>query len=195
MWTRMRNATLPLLLITALIAAPSCIFDPKPNDDPPPPVRVEWPDLTNRDDVAKTIVLCYENPQNSESMVRYEGLLHSQYFFAFDPDDVDPEIGPIMTKALDVVSTAWIFENQTLLYLSVDPEDGGSWEQYPEINGEPCENCWSGRRQYSIRAQFGDDGTIYQSTEGAAAVTIIVAPDEDNPSKWVLRAMYDEYNR
>jgi hypothetical protein len=32
------------------------------------------------------------------------------------------------------------------------------------------------------------------STPGSAAVTIIVAPDESDSNKWVLRALFDEYN-
>lgn len=194
MWIRMRNATLPLLLIAALIAAPSCIFDPKPSDDPPVKKPVEWPDMTNRDHVIKTIVLCYENPTLNESMTRYEGLLHSQYFFAFDEADIDPELGPILPRALDIESTAWLFDNQTLLELTVAPEEGGTWEEYPEINGEPCTGCWAGERDYTIRAQIGDEDLIYQSSPGSARVIIVVAPDEGDSSKWVLRAIYDVYD-
>jgi hypothetical protein len=177
-----------------MIAAPSCIFSPEPTDPPPKP-KVEWPDLTNRDDVAKTVVLCYENPQNGETKTRYEGLLHSQYFFDFDENDVNPGDPPIMTRAEDLLSTEWIFANHVDLVLTIDPAEGGSWEEISDINGEACANCWEGRRNYTIRFQQTDEGTIYQSSPGSAAVTIVVAPDESDPSKWVLRAIYDEYNQ
>jgi hypothetical protein len=190
MWTRIRSATLPLLIVSALIA-PSCIFSPE-ETPPPDKLRVEWPDLTDRDDVAKTIVLCYENPENSESMTRYEALLHSQYFFAFDERDVPPGEPPIMTRADDILSTEWIFDNANLLELALYPEEGGTWAPIAELGGEPCDDCWSGRREYIIRFQTDEEGTIYQSSPGSAAVTIIVAPDEGDPGKWVLRALYDE---
>jgi hypothetical protein len=189
----MRNATLPLLLISALIAAPSCIFSPETTDPPEKP-KVVWPDLTNRDDVAKTIVLCYENPQNNESETRYEGVLHSEYFFAYDPDDVEPGGDQIMTLSDDILSTKWLFANHVDLYLEINPADGGTWEQITELDGKPCENCWQGRRDYQVRFQQTDESISYQSTPGSAAVTIIVAPNESDPSKWVLRAIYDEYN-
>ena len=63
--------------------------------------------------------------------------------------------------------------------------------QYPELEGEPCENCYQTERQYFIRAQFGDEETIYQSPVGKAFLSVIVSPDENDETKWVLRAMYD----
>jgi hypothetical protein len=182
------KAALPLFMIAALSIAPSCIFDPE-KTDPPPDDPIEWPDLTQRDDVISTIVLCYENPTKNEAMVRYEGLLHSQYYFQFHPDDIDPDIGPILTRATDLQSTQWIFDNQTWLELEV-PETG-SWSAKPDINGEPCENCYETMRSYYIKAQFGDETTYYQSPPERAFVMIVVAPDEGDASKWVLRAVID----
>lgn len=193
MWTRTRNPILPLLLTAALLLAPSCIFSPKPSDDPPPPVRIDWPDMTGKDDVVKTVVLCHENPKVNESAVRYEGLLHSKYIFVLDDQDVEPGGETFLTRAYDIESTKWLFENETLLELAVTPETGGTWEEITELDGEPCENCWEGIRDYVIRAQIGDDETIYQASPGAASVTIIVAPNESDPTKWVIRAIYDNY--
>jgi hypothetical protein len=45
-------------------------------------------------------------------------------------------------------------------------------------------------RTYFIRAQFERNGTIY-ACEPESYVTIIVAPDEGDSSKWVIRAIYD----
>jgi len=43
-----------------------------------------------------------------------------------------------------------------------------------------------------VQAQFGDETTIFQSPPERAFVTIIAAPDENDPeNKWVLRAMFD----
>ena len=186
----MFKAALPLLLITALLASQSCIFDPKEDPVIPPDDPVVWPDMTARDDVIKTVVLCYENPKSSEAQSGYEALLHSEYFFGFAPGDVEPGDPTIMERGRDIESTLWIFEVESMLELTITPEEG-SWYEYPEIDGEPCVNCYSTERQYFIRAQLGDEGTTYQSPVGKAFASVIVSPDENDSTKWVLRAIYD----
>jgi hypothetical protein len=182
-----------LLLAVAAILAVSC------GEDPQTPVRkmeddeILWPAMTDRDDVIKTIVLCYENPKSGESVSRYNRLLHSGYFFKFAAGDVEPGDPTIMDRAWDIRSTEGIFEYETMLELSIIPEVG-QWYPYPEIGGEPCENCHSTERQYFIRAQFDGEGTISQSPVGRAFVTIIISPDESDSSKWVIRAMFDLVN-
>ena len=184
------KAALPLLLITALLASPSCIFDPKEDPVIPPVPEIEWPDMTDRDDVIKTVVLCYENPRDGNSDSKYNALLQSQYFFKLHPDDIlIPGDSPIFTRAEDLASTEWLFEVHTMLELTIT--ETGSWYEYPEIEGEPCDNCWETTRQYFVRAQLEDEGTIYQSPPERAFVTIIAAPDENDATKWVLRAMFD----
>ena len=190
----MLKAALPLLLITAMLAAPSCIFDPKEDPIIPTPDPIVWPDMTSRDDVIKTVVLTYGNRKIGESTAKYNALLHSQYFFGLAPGDVDPGDPPILTRAQDIASTEWLFSDETtVLDLEITPEVG-SWYEYFELDGEPCENCYGTERQYFIRAQFGDETTTFQSTPGRAFVVVIVAPDETDASKWVMRAMYDNGN-
>ena len=185
----MIKAALPLVLITALIASPSCIFDPKEDPEVRPDFEIQWPGMTSRDDVIKTVLLAYKYPKEAESVSRYNGALHSLFFFGLDPSDVGVGELPILTRAIDVASTEWIFEKESLLELTI-PETG-TWNEYNEIEGEPCENCWESTRGYTIRFQIGDEDMTYQSPAGQASVIIIVAPDEDDSSKWVLRAMYD----
>ena len=188
----MIKAALPLVLITALIASPSCIFDPKEEIDPPPIPVVEWPDMTNRDDVIKTILLAYEYPKEGESVSRYNGLLHSLFFFGLDPIDVGVGEPPILTRAEEIASTEWMFDVASELVLTI-PETG-TWNPYTEIEGGTCENCWESTRGYTIRFQIGDEEMTHVSSAGKASVIIIVAPDEADSSKWVLRAMYDVMN-
>jgi hypothetical protein len=186
----MFKAALPLVLISAMLVSPSCIFDPKQEKEPPPVVDVDWPDMTQRDDVIKMLVLTYANPKNPESIPNYRALLHSQYFFGLAPQDVPPGEPPIMTRSEDVTSTELIFEYEKILELTIDPMVA-TWYEYPELEGEVCENCWAAQPSYFIRAQFNDEETIYLSPVENAEVSIIVAPDESDPGKWVLRAMYD----
>jgi len=162
-------------LLASLIILPSCFEDTtEPVKEKP---AIDWPDMTSRDDVVRTVVLAYTNPKAGESEAKYNALLHSQYFFKLHESDVAPGESAVMTRAEDIASTGWIFENETLLELTITPE-AGSWDAYPEIDGEPCENCWETTRSYIIRAQFGDETVIHQSPPERAFVTIIVAPDE-----------------
>ena len=186
------KTALPLLLITAMLASPSCIFDPK--EDPVIPVKdpIVWPDMTTREDPIKVVVLAYENPDDQASNENYEGLLHSQYFFKLHSSDVEDGESQIMTRPEDINSTKWIFDVHTALELTITPEIG-SWDAVdpPTVEGLPCENCWETTRSYFIRFQDEDEGTIYQSPPERAFVRVIVAPDESDATKWVLRAMFD----
>jgi hypothetical protein len=175
-------------LLAALTVLSSCFEDTtEPVKEKP---AIDWPDMTGQDDVVRTIVLTYTYPKDGDSDSKYNALLHSQYFFRLHESDVRPGESAVMTRAEDITSTDWIFQNETLLELTITPEVG-SWDAYPEIDGEPCDNCWETTRSYFIRAQFGEETVIYQSSPERAFVTIIAAPDESDPSKWVIRAMYD----
>ena len=183
----LRKLSTALIIALVFMAAASCSDDPaSPEDDD----KIAWPGMTARDDVIKVVVLAYTNPRDGESPARYNALLHSRYFFGLAPEDVPQGTSPIMTRAEDIASTEWLFASQTMMELTISPEEG-SWTEYPELKGEPCENCYETQRQYFIRVQFEDETTIYQSPPGRAFVVVIVAPDEDDATKWVLMAMYD----
>ena len=184
----MRYRTIILLLTACAIAlTAACSDDPaKPTEDDD---GIDWPPVTDRDEAIETIVLAWNNSKNPESITRYGDILHSMFFFKLDDVDVDPHAGPILTRSEDIQSTQWIFDNQTILELLIT--ETGSWVPMPEVEGVPCDNCWMTTRLYFIRAQFGDELTIHQSPPERAAATFIVAPDESDPSKWAVRAIYD----
>jgi hypothetical protein len=178
-----------------LIAAIALIFAASCSDDPAKPTEEDnlmWPAMTSRDDVIKTVMIAYANRTDGASLSKYNALLHTEYFFGLAAEDVSPGDPPILTRAEDIASTEFLFDPTTtsVLELTITPEEG-SWYEYPEIEGQPCENCYVTERQYFIRAQFGDEMTIYQSPPGRAFAVFIVAPDESDASKWVLRAAFD----
>jgi hypothetical protein len=186
-----KTSIILLVLAMALTLSVSC-------NDPESPVKedddgIDWPDMASRDDVIETLVLTYMNPKDPESIPKYRALLHSQYFFGLAPQDVPLGGSLIMTRLEDIAATEWIFEYEHLLELTLSPSVG-TWISTTEVEGEACAECWQTTREYFIRAQFVDEGTIYTSPPGHVSVSIIVAPDESDPSKWVLRAMYDMYN-
>ncbi len=187
----LRKSSTAIIIALVFMVVASCDDDP-PSPFIPPDDSVSWPDMTSRDDVIKTVVLTYQKRKDGEALSRYNALLHTQYFFGFAPADVQPGDPPIMTRGQDIVSTEFLFDPSmtSVLELVIVPEEG-SWYEYPELEGEPCENCYGTERQYFIRVRFGEGTTIYQSPIGSAFVVIIVAPDETDTSKWVVRAIYD----
>ena len=181
-----RRLSVMLLIAASIMMLASC------GDDTQSPIEkddeIHWPAMTDRDDVIETVVLCYENPRDGAD-AKYNALLHSLYRFTLHEADVAPGESPIFTRAEDIESTEWIFRVHTMLELTIT--ETGSWYEYPVIGGEPCDNCWETTRQYFVRAQFEDEGTIFQSPPERAFVIIVVAPDENDETKWVLRAMFD----
>jgi len=104
-----------LLIIFALLATlaflPACLDEAvKPIKEAPP---TTWPEMITEDEVVQALVLCYENPGLADVMARYEGFLHSEYFFELAPDDVDVGESKFILRAEDIASTSWIFENQS----------------------------------------------------------------------------------
>ena len=167
-------------------------------NDPESPIKedddgIDWPDMTSRDDVLETLVLTHNNPKNPESTSTYRALLHSQYFFALSPWDVPYFDSPIITKMEDIASAEWIFTNEKILELDINPMIN-EWYEYPELDGETCVNCWACQPTYFIMAQFSDEEMIHMSPPDGVEMSIVVAPDESDSSKWVIRAIYDLYN-
>ena len=71
----------------------------------------EYPAMTSRDDVIKTVVMTYENRTDGEALSRYNALLHTQYFFGLAPGDIDPGEPSILTRAQDIESTEFLFDS------------------------------------------------------------------------------------
>ena len=183
----LRRSTIIFALLAALAVLPSCLDEAvKPIKEAPP---ATWPEMTTEEEAVEALVLCYENPRLAEVMMRYEELLHSEYFFELAPDDVMVGQSEFILRAEDIVSTRWIFEHQTQLTLSF--AGTGDWNDYPEINDSACVGCRETTRSYYIRVQFGVFGKTYSNRFEEVYATIIVAPDESDASKWVIRAIYD----
>ncbi len=182
-----KKAVIIFAMLAVLPVLPSCFDEPvKPIKEAPTDT---WPDMTNEDDVIEALVWCYDNPSSGDAMTRYEGLLHSEYFFRLAASDVAEGENPIFTRVEDIAVTGAIFEKQTQLFLNI--MELGDWYDCPEVEETPCTGCRETTRQYYIRVQFGRDAKVYQSLPDRASVTIVVAPDESDSSKWVIRAIYD----
>ncbi len=179
--------TIIFTMLAVLAVLPACLDEAvKPVKEAPP---ITWPDLSGEEDAIRTLVMCYDNPSLEGVMTIYENLLHSDYFFGLAPEDVVPGDPLILTRAEDIAITGVMFREQTILDLEIVAS--GLWHDLTEIGGSACTGCRTTTRQYLIQAQFGRNGDIYRSNFEDALVTIIVAPDESDASKWVIRAIYD----
>ena len=81
-----RSAIFKIIVLLAVVAvASSCILDPKeskPEGPPPPPV--EWPDLTQKDDILFSLEMLF-NSEFNES--QYDKLLDDDFVFFFSDAD------------------------------------------------------------------------------------------------------------
>ncbi len=184
MWRSTLKFALPLMMIIMMAAGPSCILDPEDKKEPPAPPE-PYPARETYEQCVDFLLRCYADHDGTAGQ-RYEELLHPDYRFYFQPDDVEPGGDPFMTRAEDIVSTQdYLFNNPSICTLTLN---GSGWDTYPEIEGQPCVDCWFTTRVYEIRLQFEPEGTIYQGQDSAV---IIVAPDPNEEGKYTIRAIYD----
>ena len=176
-----------MIILAMLAVLPSCLDETvKPITEAP---SSTWPAMTSEEDVVRAILWCYRNPSAEDVMIKYESILHSEYFFYLAAKDIESGGDASITRTADIDLTALLFDRQVLLELSLT--SSGSWVDRREIAEAPCDGCREATRQYFIRAQFSRDGNIFQCSPSKAYVTIVVAPDEGDSSKWVIRAIYD----
>lgn len=183
----LKKILITLIILAVLPVLSSCLDDAvKPIKEAPP---ATWPEMTREDDPVQAMIRCYENPSLEDVMTTYESILHSEYFFCLAPEDVDDGEPAIFTRTEDISITAAMFRDQTQLELFI--ELTGKWYDLEEVDGGACPGCRVTTCPYYIRAQFGEGTDVYVSSFEGAEVSIIVAPDESDPAKWVIRAIYD----
>ena len=182
----LKKIILILAAVAVLPALSSCLDDAvKPIKEAPP---VTWPEMTREDDPVKALLMCYDNPSLEGIMTTYEGLLHSEYFFGLAPEDIEDGGHSVFTRAGDISITASMFRRQTQLELFIELK--AAWYDLEEIEGAPAPAAGS-RHAPSDPGPVRNRTDVYVSSFEGAEVSIIVAPDESDPSKWVIRAIYD----
>lgn len=133
----------------------------------------------------KAILECYSDCADPDAVSKYAGLLHPEYRFYLQPEDVQPGKRPFLDREEDIAVTGKIFANATILLLDISD---GEWYEICDYEGLPCEGCYTTTRNYFILAQFGVDTKIHR---GDDTVIIIAVPDPDFPDRFVIRAIYD----
>jgi hypothetical protein len=172
------SCALTILLVFSL----GCIFNPKPDDEPEIIDPVEWPELTEKEDVVEYLLLTYEERDET----RYGDLLHPQYIWYMQPRDAEELNLPTLDYERDVAGTTYLFDVSVMLDLEIDP---GTWLEIEAVGEEPCPGCWQTDRVYRIQVQLPGDETIYT---GHDLVKLIVVPvEEDGKTKYKIRWAYD----
>ncbi|MBN2184473.1 MAG: hypothetical protein JW746_04010 [Candidatus Krumholzibacteriota bacterium] len=176
----------------ALFLINGCILNPE-TEKPPPPEPIEWPDLTEKEDVIETITLCYENYNTatpSDLETHYREILYDEeghkYVFYLQEGDYGPAEEPLLTLEQDVAGSVNIWKYSSGLTLSL------SYSQWEEYTGdEDCDNCWQTTRTYSIDTSIEYGGEVHDLSGTNMTVIFIIRPQHDDPSKWAIYIAYD----
>jgi hypothetical protein len=154
-----------------------------------------WPMLTGPEGVIETLLRSYAE-RDSE---KYCGLLHEDYRFYLQDQEVQPGGSPFFTRGEDCESTRRMF-----LAAQGTPEGGdpplerldlaiteGSWQTVDLVGPDPCVGCLVTERLYRITISMIGPGGITTYT-GNDIVMFYVAPvREGDETVYKLIRVYD----
>ena len=178
-------------MVILMLGASGCILNPEEDNEPPEPVNIDWPDLSEKEDCLETILLLY-NYYNRLGDVSKAISDHYELILYDDPDDlkdyvwymsiVDVTKGedPIMTRAGDIAGTEGLLKNASLLDFKL--EGAPTWIQIEDV----CDNCWTTTRQYSFSCKITVEGELKSYISEPTNVEFIVGPHHNDPNKWAI---------
>ncbi|HUV36226.1 MAG TPA: hypothetical protein VMX58_04720 [Patescibacteria group bacterium] len=176
------KSVMACILALGMVYSFGCIFDPKPDEGPDIVDPVDWPDLTDKDDVIVFLLLTYKHRDGE----RYAELLHDQYLWFMQDRDAEELNIETLDYTEDVESTKRLFKRAVMLELEIDP---GSWVEIEAVGEVPCPGCWQTDRVYRIRAQIPGDEKTYTGND---LVKFIVVPvEKDGKTRYEIRWAYD----
>ena len=150
-------ATLVFFAAAALFSG--CLFGPDDKETPSTPPDVVYKPLTDKDNVIYNLVTSYNNANIDE----YTKLIHDDYIWFNQAEDVVMHgAEEFVLRDEDLARTANLFAARkgthpdaalhlAKLELELYP---GSWTQITEIEGIPCEDCWTTTREYYLTLVF-----------------------------------------
>jgi hypothetical protein len=159
--SKMKYAVLFLAALAA-IGYSGCILSP--TEEPPDKPKPVWKDLTQKEDVITNMLQAYA----SHDIAHYEELLHADYLWYNQVADVQGGAEEYWQRDEEVRKTGNMFLAADQRYedpqkwidrLELTIVTPGSWEQVPEFNGNPCDNCWQTMREYTIRLEMNGGTT------------------------------------
>ncbi len=138
-----------IIILTIIIAVAGCA----PGDHPVGPAGTlsDAALMVDPEGCIGAIRDCYEDFTDPDAISKYAGVLHPDYRWHFQPQDVEPGKRPYLDREEDIAVTGKIFASATILLLDISP---GVWYALCDFEGLPCEGCFTTTRNYLIIAQF-----------------------------------------
>jgi hypothetical protein len=161
-----------------LAALSSCIFDPAPKGDGPPPpskYRLIEPRV-NKSDVLNNIEFAY----NKKQIDPYDRLLDDNFNFFYTDTDGGNSTPVQWGRDVEKPATQKVFENATTVDLTLDYHDGVTWSQ--QISGS--ETWYYTTVFYHFTIKIGDT-TFIPNAGAKAQFTVRNAGTAENPD-WKL---------
>ncbi len=149
------------VLLLSTYALSGCILDPKETPLPPDTPIIEWPDLKNKDDVFKYLVLVNENMD----IERYPKLLDDGFIMFFSKQDyADGKTPEQWDRPQELATARNMFSNVpdeqygsiTKIDLTLTPE--GNWIEVPKT-----EPPYEGETWYQMTVEY--DITVDTTSE------------------------------
>lgn len=189
--SKTRYLIMSLLIIS--LFAPGCILSPKGDPPTPPPPDTEYGDLTSKDHVITNLGKSY----NEANIDEYIKIIHNDYLWYNQAEDVLGGAEEFVLRDEDVLATSNMFAAKNgnhpdpnmlidKLTLTLYP---GSWTQITEIEGTPCEDCWTTTREYFMTVVMSGVDMTYNAND---LVKLWVVPVMEGDKKlYKLRRMDD----
>ena len=182
---------LAAVMAILMLGASGCILNPEEDNEPPDPVVIDWPDLSEKEDCIETILLLYDNYNRLGDVSKaisdhYEKILYDDpadlkdYVWYMSIVDVTKGDDPIMTRAKDISGTEGLLKYASLLDFNL--QGAPTWERREDV----CDNCWMTTRQYSFNCNITVDGELKSYVSDLSNVAFIVGPHHDDPNKWAI---------
>jgi len=182
---------LAAVMVILMLGASGCILNPEEDNEPPEPVEINWPDLTEKEDCIETILLLYNYYNRLDNVSKaiedhYVPLLYDDpnnikdYVWYMSIVDVTQGDDPIMTRDRDIAGTEGLLKNASLLEFKL--EGAPVWNTVTDV----CDNCWTTTRQYSFTCKITVDGELKSFTSELANVEFVVGPHHNDPNKWAI---------
>lgn len=191
MHASLKRATL-LLPLLSILAASGCILSPGGGDEPPPPV-VTYKPLTDKENLIYNLQQTYADCNISE----YQKLLHQDYIWYNQAEDVQNGKDPFYTRAQDVTYQQNMFAAKLGTY--PDPTkaidvlkltiDAASWQELTDIGGVPCTDCWMTTRPYHLELHIPSQDLTYLGNDLIAFY--VVAVTANNRKEYRIYRMDD----
>jgi hypothetical protein len=179
------HSAVGIIIAAGIILSSGCIFNPKPDDGPAPVPKIDWKDLTEKEDCITNMLLAYKY----KDMTHYQELLMpNKYLWYLQDEDAVKYQMVYLDYNQDLAGTDFIFNNAVMLTLELD---SGTWTEIDNVGEEPCENCWDTQRHYTIQFQKSGEEIIKIGNDTVKFVVVPYEDKKDGRMEWRIQWAWD----